>query len=152
MGGAVLPAPAALVARPAQAPASAAMVELLSGDIDFCSEIGVMKMACDLLLEYSAPTDPATGVRRMRNPLMLIQSTRLRNGLLDLWVRHQATIWNAERMQEFQSKVVQAIGSALRDSRDDGERVVIGRILGALRGALGDHQVDTALLDTRSTA
>lgn len=55
--------PAELVAEPAPA-----------GVIDLFRELVSLLEDCDLLRNYAAPVDPATGRRKVRNPVMTVQA------------------------------------------------------------------------------
>ena len=107
---------AATPSRSISAPGPSVIVsEMESSDLSFFDQLSFVRAACDALQDYAWPRDPATGVRRLRNPLMLVQAVRLRNGMLDLWVKHQATVYNVERMQELHHLIIEEVGKVTPD-------------------------------------
>ncbi len=80
--------------------------------LDFFLEIGVMREDAQLLRDYSAPVDPVKGVRKVRNPVMLEKSNKMRATMLTLALKHAETVWNQERMEELYQAVVDEVGKA----------------------------------------
>lgn len=80
--------------------------------LDFFREISVMADDAQLLAEYSVSVDPATGVRKVRNPAMLAQSHKMRGVTLTLALKHAEAAWNLGRMEELYSAVIEAVGKA----------------------------------------
>ncbi|MGT2471663.1 hypothetical protein [Paraburkholderia terrae] len=80
--------------------------------IDFFLEICVMREDAQLLRDYSAPVDPTTGVRKVRNPVMLAQSHKMRGVTLTLALKHAEAAWNLGQMDELYSAVIEAVGQA----------------------------------------
>jgi hypothetical protein len=116
---------AAPPSRPMSAPGPSVLVgELESNDFSFLDQLSYVRAACDALQDYAWPRDPVTGVRRLRNPLMLVQAVRLRNGMLDLWVKHQATIYNVDRMRELYNLIIEEVGKTSPDL----QRIILVRL------------------------
>ncbi|MBK3737664.1 hypothetical protein G3A39_00380 [Paraburkholderia aspalathi] len=78
--------------------------------LDFFQEIRVMREDAQLLADYSVAIDPATGVRKIRNPVMLEKSHKMRATTLTLALKHAETVWNQGRMEELYQVVVEEVG------------------------------------------
>jgi hypothetical protein len=141
-----LPAPA----KAAATVVSTDQVEVLPETIDFYEQVAAMVAACDALVAYSWPRDSATGARKLRNPLMLSQSIRMRAMVLDLWCRREESMYSAERFKHWQGQVVAAIGAALNGSGSEVERPVALRIVDALRALDARNKADSVLIRGRS--
>lgn len=107
------PTSAALAPGSATQLQSAEAVVVPDGVIDFYSQVGAMMAACDGLQDYAWPRDPATGVRKVRNPAMLERATRLRVMVLDLAVRREESARNIERSRNHESELHEAILGAI---------------------------------------
>jgi len=127
--GAHQPTPVALVPPDADLLQAAELVMGPAGVLDFFSQVGAMTAACDALTDYAWPRDPASGVRKVRNPVMLERATRLRVTVLDLAHRRDEAVWNVERMRAFQSDLMDALKGSL--AGDDSGAAM--KVLGALR-------------------
>ncbi|CAN7774693.1 hypothetical protein [Paraburkholderia hospita] len=104
--------------------------------LDFFREISVMADDAQLLADYSVVVDPATGVRKVKNPVMLAQSHKMRGVTLTLALKHAEAAWNMGQMQELYDCVIEAVGKADRDVQRD----VIARLreLDARRGGAAE--------------
>ena len=149
---------AAAPSLPVPAPAQAAIavpadqVEVIPTSIDFYEQVAAMVGACDALVNYAWPRDSATGARKLRNPLMLSQSIRMRTMVLDLWCRREESTHSAERFKHWQRQVVAAIGAALGGSGSEVERPVVLRVVDALRALDARNRADSVLIGGRSLA
>ncbi|MGA3887655.1 hypothetical protein ACI2S3_02865 [Ralstonia nicotianae] len=86
--------------------------------IDFFGQLGIMLHDCDLVRDYAAPVDPATGRRKIRNPLMLTQAVKLRATVMALAQRHAEAAWDVETVRQHHEALIGAIGDALKVSGD----------------------------------
>jgi hypothetical protein len=112
-------------------PAPPADPPMLVGEVDdtgdqgfFEDQLSCMRADIALLHEYAAPRDQQTGIRRLRNPVMLVSVTRLRSAMLDLWVRNQSTIFNVDRMRELYNLIIEEVGKVSPDL----QRVILVRL------------------------
>ncbi|MDO3558281.1 hypothetical protein [Ralstonia pseudosolanacearum] len=108
-------APVPAKSAPVQ-PAELCAVE--PGVIDFYGQLAAMLEDCDLVRSYAAPVDPATGARKPRNPMMLVQATKLRATVLALAQRHAEAAWDVEMVRRQHEALIGAIGDALKASGD----------------------------------
>ncbi|WP_175761876.1 hypothetical protein [Burkholderia ambifaria] len=133
------PTPVAHVAPvPANAePLQAAEVVAVPGVIDFFGQVGAMMAACDALQEYAWPRDPATGRRKVRNPMMLERATRLRATVLDMAHRRDEAAWSIARTRAFHAELGKALGEVLQDA---GDRDLAGRVIGTIRTLVDAHE------------
>ncbi|MBN6729303.1 hypothetical protein [Burkholderia multivorans] len=123
-------APAAPVPANAEPLQAAEVVPVPGGMIDFFGQVGAMMAACDALQDYAWPRDPATGGRKVRNPMMLERATRLRATVLDLAHRRDEAAWNIARVRAFHAELGHAIGDVLKDA---GDQELARRVIGTIR-------------------
>ncbi|MBR8239513.1 hypothetical protein [Burkholderia multivorans] len=132
---AVQPTPVAAAAPVSANPEllhAAEVMPVSAGRVDFL--VGAMMAACDALQDYAWPRDLATGGRKLRNPMLLERSTRLRIVVLDLAHRRDEAVWGVERMRTLHGELMDTLlGTLARDSSDAARKV-----LEAFR-ALGKH-------------
>jgi hypothetical protein len=98
--------------------ATTEVLEAEPGTIDFFGELNLLLGDCDMLRNYSAPADPATGLRKPRNPMMLAQSIKLRAMVLGLAQRHAEAVWEANALREHHTHLIGVLGDALKASGD----------------------------------
>lgn len=104
--------------------------------LDFFREINVMVADAQLLADYSVAVDSATGARKVKNPVMLAQSHKMRGVTLMLALRHAEAAWNTEQIRELYDAVIETVGEA-----DKGvQRAVIAKLreLNARRGGAAE--------------
>ncbi|MBB5463791.1 hypothetical protein [Paraburkholderia sp. Cpub6] len=82
--------------------------------LDFFRKIRVMVDDAQMLADYSMTVDSTTGVRKVKNPVMLAQSHKMRAVTLTLALKHAEAVWNQERMEELYNAVIGAIGEVDR--------------------------------------
>jgi len=123
---------AAPTSLPAPVAASAALVGKVEpeipGEIDFYEQVAAMLSACDALADYAWPRDLANGGRRLRNPLMLSQSIRMRSMVLDLWCRREESRYAAHRFQDWTAQIAAALVSVLDECQSEVERSSLLRL------------------------
>ncbi|RZF23772.1 hypothetical protein EVC45_42405 [Paraburkholderia sp. UYCP14C] len=104
--------------------------------LDFFRELNTMADDAQLLRDYSVAVDSATGVRKVKNPVMLAQSHKMRGVTLTLALKHAEAAWNMGRMDELYTCVIEAVGKADRGVQRD----VIARLreLDARRGGASE--------------
>lgn len=107
---------------------SAHVVEL--GVIDFIGQVGSMLAAVEAVRDYAWPADPTTGRRKVRNPSMLINATRLHVAVMEMAARRDEAMWSNEfvraQMEDFQTHII----AALKDQDSAAAR----RVIEAIRG------------------
>lgn len=129
----------------APAPAPAASLgptnqrEIEEGAIDFYGQLAAMLADCDLVRVYAAPVDPATGARRVRNPVMLVNATKLRATVLGLAQRHAEAAWDVAFIRHQHEALMGTIGDAINASGDRGAAVDIIREVRKLEERLRDR-------------
>jgi len=106
------------------------------GVIDFHGQLAIMLTDCDLVRAYAAPIDLATGLRKVRNPMMLVAATKLRAAVMALAQRHAEAAWDVEALRRRHEELVAAIGDAIKSV---GDNELTAGILRALKG-VADRQ------------
>jgi hypothetical protein len=124
--------PPATTAPTGTAPANQVDASAPSGTVNWIAQIGAMLKQCDLLARQSIFIDPATGVERIRNPIVLQQSIRARAAALKLAADREAVMYGAERVLFWERELGREIGRAIGRVRNDDQRVIADRVMIAI--------------------
>jgi hypothetical protein len=130
------PAPASALTS-ASAPSADALGDLADSPMGFF-EAHMNRMGRDIdTLRNSAEVRDQNGGARLRNPMMMVQATRLRHQMLTLYVQRQQAVVAAQKAGSYRELVMTAMASVLEGpARNEHEAAILRR----LRHALGRAQ------------
>ncbi|TCG08838.1 hypothetical protein BZM27_09310 [Paraburkholderia steynii] len=114
--------------------------------INFFACLNDMIADANLLAEYAAPTD-ANGVRKIRNPVMLVQAHRAKALNMQLALKHAEAAWNIQRFQNYEEVIAEMVKDAIKDEAP----VVRARIVAGLREAREVRREQISDLTSQST-
>ena len=123
-------------------PMTAQLASLMSAaesggsDLDFRDQVAVVIASCDALLAQGWAHDATTGQRRVRNPMFILNSGRLRVQALAEWARREETLNSIarqkERFQRWQRRLAEVIGEVIADLDPALSRKVFDRFADAV--------------------
>lgn len=129
-GDATAAAPAAEPSAPAQ------HTEPSHGAINWIAQVRGMLKQCDLLTRQAVIVDPATGIERVRNPVVLRQAISARATALKLAADREQVLFSAERVLAWERRMVREIYRAIGKVRTEDQKVISTRVQRALEGVM----------------
>jgi hypothetical protein len=146
------PPPSVPAALPAPATGGVEVNDPATSPLDFFeSELGQMRRDIAALRLHATVVDQGGNVR-LRNPLLLIQATRLRNQMMTLFVQRQEAAVGAERMAQYRELITGAIEHVLQEGRDPAEKAVLRRLSNAMRDADRQWKSVAHIVDPRKAS
>jgi hypothetical protein len=104
------------------------------GVISWLHQVTMMLEQCGLLAAQRIHTDPATGLRRARNSMVLQQSIRARAVALKLAGDREAVLYGAERVLHWERLLLKEVFRAIGKVRTEDQRVISNRVRKAIDG------------------
>ena len=141
MPSAPAPAPAPAPTK-ASAPASVSGGDPSTAPLGFFEdELGRMRIDIENLRAHAYVTGP-DGVSKVRNTELVIKAVRLRQSMVELFIKHNTGAVGSEWAAQYRELVQSTIEHVLGTARNEHEQAIVNRLGNALRDA--ERQWDAA--------
>ena len=109
----------------APSPAIVAGMGAAAEDVfDFMAYFKTIVSDADLIRQSMMVVDPATGLTKVKNPVLLDRNISRRLDIIESWLHSQQLVFNLERIQELYRAVIEAVGQADPDT----QRAILSRL------------------------